>query len=339
LGERTNPAKPGFTYKVIQIPYNPSITNLNMSGTNPNTNNLRINAKFNQIVNWELKIYSPKTGAERIFEGISDTINENMVRWRSGSSNYYFFERLDTCFLELRVLGIDTPIFKSKLRLTNVLEVNSLNSEYLINGTLYAFRMVANFEKGESIFGTPYVDLLDGDVLRYRFDDPTKRIKGNSSLYMYSNDANNPNTYCAGFDTKSLRQFNKIIKKDNPDSVFFNAFIYGTGKKSTSILFLVYELDQPEDIPDFNPELNDKYQYRIQVDWEGWKKVSFPYSALKKAQNGGGKGNNILNPKSFCGLSISLDSYPLAGQEVEFYMDYLVITESQPLDLTVLDKF
>ncbi|MFQ3575049.1 MAG: hypothetical protein SNJ77_01300 [Cytophagales bacterium] len=331
LGKELKIASPSF--KLISEGYSPASI-IGPNGADIRVNPFILNAKFSEVVNWELKLKSQENGAERVFTGVSDTINSSMVRWKGGSTNFFIFEEGQKVNLELRVLGIDTPIIKKTILPNRI--INWHTRSYDNNRIIY--ELIADFEVGENVFGTPYVDVLDGGVFRSRFDSPLKQIRRRSSLYLYSNDAKNPNTYCGGFDTREEEQLLGKVRFTNPDSVFINLHIYGTGKRSTSLLVLLNEKDQQTG--SFNVDAgNDKYQYRIAVDWNGWRQISIPYSSFVKAQNGGGRGNNTLNPNRLSYMSFSLDSYPLAGQEVELFMDYLSISQGIPLDKTIIDRF
>ena len=119
------------------------------------------------------------------------------------------------------------------------------------------------------------------------------------------------------------------FKGTDPDQMYINLYIFGTGRPNTTISVLAYENDASHPIGvNLNQALNDKLIYQIGVDWTGWKMVSFKYSGFRKPNTGGGLGNNRLNPERLSGLALELDSYSAPGFDVEAYVDMISVTEN-----------
>jgi hypothetical protein len=121
----------------------------------------------------------------------------------------------------------------------------------------------------------------------------------------------------------------------NPDSLYFNIFIYGTGKSDNALSVRIYEDDHSTGtaIPtSYNEATNDAWVYTIQINWTGWKSISIPYSSFKSTGNPlkGGSGNTLKEPNKVCGLSFEVQSFPNPSKDVEFYVDHVSFTTNGP---------
>jgi len=138
------------------------------------------------------------------------------------------------------------------------------------------------------------------------------------------------------------------------DKLFFNVFIYGTGKASTTVQLKVYEYDEKtyekdtmivldsrealrhalfagDGLPPritYDQSKNDGYIHDVQVNWLGWKLVSVPYSSFRSNADPAAGGGGDRNKESWriCGMAVSLLSFPETGQLTEAYVDYLSVT-------------
>ena len=134
------------------------------------------------------------------------------------------------------------------------------------------------------------------------------------------------------------------IQTDNPENLYFNLYIRGTGQSNTAIELKAYELDSADSKADLASIIgtyvynsgaqanNDGWIYDIVVDWEGWKLVSIPYSKFKPSSDltTGGNGNRTKEPWKVTGMAVSLLSYPTPGLNVSADIDYVVISEGGP---------
>ncbi len=173
-----------------------------------------------------------------------------------------------------------------------------------------------------------------------------------------------------GITTDELNGIAGRITTTNNDEVYINMYIHGYAKTNpnTMISIIAWEVDsyqaknnigfiipideKLQDSLSLDPNLtlaklvgpinsefkyaqpplkgNDKWIYRFKVDWEGWKLVSFKYSAFARLQFGGsGMGNNKLECDKFSSFSISLDCDP-AGEEAKAQLDYATVTIGGP---------
>lgn len=277
-----------------------------------------VNAKFSEEVSWKVRIAGLTSGAERTFEGISDTINRSNLYWRGGHQGNMFFRAGEKCQIELTILGSDITI-RDTITVFSIRPVNATFNK--IKQTL-----VDDFDGNTATpFGNAYPDRADGDVFDYNTTYPFVKVQQDQSYWWKSKDNSN-NTYCGGADTDPITTslFGKF-SQTNPDSLYVNCYIYGAGKSGTGLSILAYEQDQ---VGGYELErFNDRWIYTLPITWTGWKLVSIKYSAFKKPSSLGCLGNCKLEPFKIRGFALSFDSYPDAGQEVEGAIDFFIVTE------------
>jgi len=288
-------------------------------------------AKFNERVSWTVTVSADGNPAKRVIKGLSDELNIDNTLWDGGSSNDYFFNIDDSITIELTVAGSSIAL-KKRMKVTGV-----KGYRYTDPVTGMKYYLVDDFEgayaetTGLSDF---YVDLLDiggGNTGNKSFTDV--KVQGKYSYRMYGKDVNN-NTYLGSCNTYSVNDFPLgTFTTNNPDSLFVNMYIYGTGKPNSTISIMVFENDKEFPLQTGYNYLDiqfDRWIYFAPVTWTGWQLVSIPYSSFKRPGSGSGKGDNKLTPSKLCGLALELDSYPEGGYEVEAMFDMLVITQGGP---------
>jgi hypothetical protein len=279
-------------------------------------------------VSWTLTITSWKSGAQKVFTGISSYLDSTNTKWDGGTSNNYFFgfsAYNDSAEVKLTFTGSD-------LMVRDTIAIIGLKNYYgqTYNGIFHY--MVDDFEgnNAATAFSSFYPDLQDiGGGNTGNNGCTTLKNEGNFSYYMFGNDTDG-NTYIGSCNTPTLNDFPpNTFKTTDPAQLYINLYIYGTGKANTTVDVIVYENDANQaQGTTFNQNANDKYIYQIGVTWTGWQLVSFNYSQFKVPNTGGGLGNNQLNPNRLCGMALELDSYPTQSFEVSAYVDMVVVTEN-----------
>ncbi len=118
----------------------------------------------------------------------------------------------------------------------------------------------------------------------------------------------------------------------NPSGLYFNVFIYGESKANSLLKFEFREDDNGDGTYAANSE--DRYDYQLSVDWDGWRLLSLDYSQLltpSDGQFGGANGNKFHQPDKITSLEILLLSDPNLG-EARSDLDYMIWTTGAPLN-------
>lgn len=335
--------------------------------TNPGTSSyfldsakVRFSAKFNEEVSWDVKVVGLTSGAVTKYSGVGSEITANEISWDGRSSGLPFFSQNEYVSAYLTILGHDSTYVVDSIKTTNSYSYHRKTR----NGVKQI--VIDRFETSDptyvcykkvSLAASP--DQADSQT---EFIATTNMaMDGKQSYYMNGSD-DNSNSWCGGINNENLIDFYLVSSTNellidsgvDPANLYFNLYIYGTGKANTSIQLKVYELDVKFDefgeplnsreklrayydsiasgtrIPrvPYNQAENDGYIYDIEVTWTGWKLVSAPYSKFKPANDplAGGSGDRKKESWRIGGMAISLLSQPTPGKLVESYIDFLTVT-------------
>jgi hypothetical protein len=327
------------------------VTPLNVNKTNPNftLSNLKLNtalffsAEFNEDVSWTVTVSSDDSGAEMKIKGKGKKVDVSNGWWQGESTGNRFFSTYDTCYAKLNVLGLDTTFTLNKKIV--ILQTLSYNLR-TVDGVKY--RVIDDFEKATVGMAGVSADQADNGTPKYaKYKDYS--VEGLQSYHMEGLDVNK-NGWLLSINHDALTEIAKQVNPadniqiDNPEDLYFNLYIRGTGQSNTAIELKTYELDSSDSKVDLASIIgtyvynsgaqanNDGWIYDIVVDWEGWKLVSIPYSKFKPSSDlkTGGNGNRIKEPWKVTGMAVSLLSYPTPGLNVSADIDFVVISEGGP---------
>lgn len=309
-------------------------------------------ATFNEEVNWTIRLTGLQSKAVKEFKGTGSEIKAENTIWDGASSNVYFFKKGELVDVELSIFGGQTYKGKDSIFVFRPKRYHRL----VQNGVKYIG--IDNFE------GSNDRDAIDDLKAGYAPDaadievemrlDTNIVVSENNSWYMTGNDINK-NSWSGGINSERLMDFYEVASPSAliidsgiaPDKLYFNLFVYGTGRVGSAVEIKVYELDgNIGDNPDslktradivnyvsditntFDQTQNDAYIYNFNVDWTGWKMVSVPYSEFiaSKDINTGGNGDRIKESFRIVGTAISLLSLP-EGRKTELYVDNFFVTQ------------
>lgn len=291
-------------------------------------------AKFNHKTTWYLTLRGTN-GAVKTFTGLSDGFDN--LAW-TGNHDSIFFFRADSITAELSFLGTDYRESK-KFRLlrakvySGLVLFNGFNTQKLTAGpsvpkTGGAFPFT---ESGEA----PPSAGADGVTSSKHV------IEGSNSYHMAGRDANN--TYfiegirvVASYQKQppSPYYLSTGFPSLNPDSLYFNVFVYGTGNTTTRGSISVQEDDNKDGVyTDGTVPSEDSWEYDFEIDWQGWKLVSARYSdfSLSKDPKYGGSGNGVRQLDRVKQITFNLLS-DLPGNMADYYLDYPILTSGESFD-------
>lgn len=290
-------------------------------------------ATFSDSVSWTITL-TQASGAMKVITGLSNKIDQFNAKWNGSSSNIYFFKRKELVTAVISFLGSDIKLTTT----LDILQVFLYNGK-TINGVKYT--LLDDFDGGSAfvngtstkLTGSTYPDLQDINIVS-DFDSLIK-IQGKFS-YMMSGTDLNKNSYLAGMNEEPLLALyvvGEMLTVTDPNDLFVNLYIYGTGKPNSAIEIKAYELDTLSNasIPGYvyDQKYNDGWLNDIIIDWTGWKLVQLNYSKFQRARDPkmGGSGNGIKEPNKITGFAASLLSQPVIGASVDLRFDYVILSE------------
>lgn len=313
---------------------------LDFSTTAPGTVNVGFNFQLSVPATYRITLTGTTTNAQwvRTATGNSSEATTTSVKWTGESTNGIFFNDAQVQ-VQFEVLVNNSYVIKGADLLSNV---DARTTGY--NGRGFKTILLDDFES-QAHFGNPYSDLLELKYFNSNLNFPNSAnpyggVQGKYCLWWTAFDED-LNTYGGGTDMNDdkkdagspLSHYGEV-GTTNPDSLFINAYVCGTGKEGTSFLVIAWEKDDPALVfaSSTNPAKyrTDRWGVEYPITWTGWQLVSIPYSAFKKLNASYGNGNGKLEPQRFGGVSIGIDSYPIGGKVVECYIDYIVATEGGP---------
>ncbi|HXA01923.1 MAG TPA: hypothetical protein VNW99_08045 [Cytophagaceae bacterium] len=306
-----------------------------VAGVNFNTpDSISFHATFSDSVSWTITLTQATTGAMKVITGLSKSIDQTNAVWNCSSSNIYFFRRSFTTGSDpvkavISFLGSDITL-STTVYIYNVFIYNGKT----INGVKYT--LLDDFDGGGvstyALTGSVYPDPGDANVV-LGFDSVNKVESGPStgnSYRMKGTDSNN-NSYLGGMNTITLDALSGIVAVTDPNDLYINLYIYGSGKANSALEVKVYELDTVRG-GTYTQYNNDGWINDIIIDWTGWKLVSLKYSNFQRARDPlfGGAGNGIKQPDKLCGMAVSLLSQPVVGADVDLNFDYVILSQHGP---------
>ena len=314
---------------------------------------VKFKANFNEEVSWTIRLEGQRSGAYWEKKGLSDVIAEEDAQWTGQSTSINHFLIGEDVGATLSILGHDSVYSVDSIEVVSINEFAQSPIEYR-NGVKHV--LIDDFDNNFSFVNNMVEGLApdqnDVDV-SFRVSEEVV-LSGTQSYYMRGRDIND-NSWSGGINSATLLEMYKgqdstdlpVDSGVNPDELFFNIFIYGTGKPNTTIQMKVYELDAKvgtasEDVNSvmdvyrfasnddnvYNQNVNDGYIFDIEVTWTGWKLVSVPYSDFRVSNSptAGANGDRVKESFRIVGFGISLLSFPTSGQLTEAYIDRVTMT-------------
>jgi len=286
------------------------------------TDSVNIIGELSHRVSWYVTFRGVESGAIKTFEGLSQTIEPSQLQWggdHDPSKSIKFFKKgepvvVEISFLKSNLISRDTII---------IAETKKFAGDVLFEGfdrPSYAWPYLIFGENAKEGFkGTPITN-------------PNLVIQGARSWQLSG--ADNDNSYFIGgirsqyldatddyFDFKSL----------NPDSVYFNMYIYGDGNGTTRVALAVAEDDDLDKT--YEDATDDVWEYPFKLNWTGWKLVSFRYSdfSVSASASYGGSGNKKRQLDRVKRITFNLLSDP-PGNPASYIVDFPIVTYGGPFD-------
>ncbi len=272
---------------------------------------------------WSLSIRSIETGARKIITGNEKLIMGDVARW-NGSVTF-------------------APLFSAGEHVVATMTFSAFPDSTMVSDTILITGsrplpeggiLVSDFEDPDQVFET---------FSEFQFEETSNGIEslfpaaiGDNYWYMFGRDNNRSVFVCGMRITATSAQGTPVFEfpTENEDKVWFNVFVFGAGAPNTQLVIDFQEDDNLDGV--YVPSQEGTYNYLINVDWTGWRIISFPYSATALSTNGG-LGNIDANGKREVDRIIAIQFILLsaAGQNdnpVGFGLDHAIFSINGPFE-------
>ena len=291
------------------------INNNNVSFSN--NENVFFTAKFSKIVDWRIVISGLNSNAKKIITGKSNEINQSNSLWNGDITKLPFFEE-ENCNVTLSFDNHDDSISTS---------LNILSKKKYGNGNEL---IVSDFENG---FNPNFTNFFQTTCL--------KKIElgnaGEGNQYLVQEGICDWDWLIGYVDYPAQNWFSQGTLNANPENIYFNIMIKGDSTLSptneANSLFKIEFYEDENSDGYYDASVEDRYDYEMDIDWNGWKMISIRYSNLILAgdPNGGGVGGNkIREPNKIFKVRTLLLANPVSGF-AKADVDYLIWSEGTPI--------
>lgn len=283
-------------------------------------------ATFTHSVSWVLTIRGQKSGALHKIEGISSGLND--ISWSGIHDELAFFSKGENATATLSFFGTT---------LTSSVNINLITApNYRTCGIMSRFSdmedsLKVNFPAYE-IINQPGVTLGSvSNAIDYN-GNLVPSIQGDRYYVIKGKNTQN-NIFVAGLKYKGnyLPGTNSAPMSADPNEVWINLYVYGTGDEHTTVNI---EMQEDDDVPanDYQPTSDDAYVASIKPTHMGWKLFSFKYSTIPVSTSApdGGSGDKIQEPLKLKYIVFTLLKDAAYDAPVETYFDYPIITIGGP---------
>jgi hypothetical protein len=277
-----------------------------------NQESVSFGAAFSKIIDWKITLTGLKTGSQKVITGKSSKIDASNSLWIGNTTVFPIFGAEDCAVMMTFLNEPDT------LRDTLTIVAPKTNPGILMD----------NFEHG---LNPNYVNWGIHGV--NFFTDSTDHPAAEGDFYFRLNGTVNWDWLINKITIPPSSGATYFALPSNPAGLNFNCFIYGEKDKANTLLKFEFREDDNGD-GTYSPNTEDRYDYQLNVDWDGWRLLSLDYSQLVTPgdpQFGGANGNKFQQPDKILSLEILLLSDPNLG-EARSDLDYLIWTTGGPLN-------
>lgn len=275
---------------------------------------ISFSAEMSKIVDWKLTITGQTSGAVKIIEGTSSTLNASNALWLGNTTLFPVF-RAELCDVQLSFEGQEDTL---------------LGQLKIIQPKLNPGFLLADFESGLNPGWNSFIQ--SGADMDFQIKTDASAPQGNS----YYNMAGTVNwDWLIGYLYLGAGAYGEthFPLTSNPENAYFNVLVYGEpGMINTLLLFQFQEDD--DDNGTFNANTEDLYSLEIPVNWVGWKLISVKYSEIPCLVNGAPaspNGNGVHNSDKIKQVNLLDLANPISGP-AKTKVDYIIFTENAPLN-------
>lgn len=269
-----------------------------------------LSLQYNERVTTTVKYTGCESGATRAYTFVDDHIDSSNVNWTGGHDGVFFFREGEKVKVSVSFLGSS----KTFLDTLEVGRANPFTNEFtkpLADGD---FEDPIGWPNWSSYAGTL------SDIIQ-----PTPSVQGTGAWKFEFNATTTG--YQGGMDNESGGFYNL---SSDPDSVWFNIYLFGEGDPSARIVIEFKEADAPNTSNQNGRD--DGVQIIQDLGHEGWQLFSFKYSSIPFSTVAafGGGGNKKYEPNRIVRTAFSCDVTETGNKRVIY--DFPVFTLGGPFD-------
>ncbi|MFL5728852.1 MAG: hypothetical protein ACJ75J_05120 [Cytophagaceae bacterium] len=302
----------------------------NVIFASPNKDTVRFNATFNDRVTWFVDLKGLTSGAKKRITGLSQNLQSYPTAyWTGTSDDMIMFASGENVEATLSFMGSsvsykDTVHITTKRDYSNIVKLVN-DFETTTDGTFPAggppYWYTYNAQPADVIW--------DGASSNKSTLSSDPRIPNGNKYFLFHGTDKLKGFFIlgAGFD----KQLQVPAGYGNPDSLYFNIYVYGFGLSNTKFQVGFDEDDQAQN-GTYDPLTEDEWDYITKVDWVGWRLLSFKYSeTIRGVAPNGGNGNGIREPLRIQKMGFGMNSDPNGGT-AKVAFDYPIFTYGAPFD-------
>jgi hypothetical protein len=304
------------------------------------------NAAFTSAVSWTLTIKGQTSGAVHVIQGISAGLT-NIV-WTGRHDGVFFFMKDETTTATLSFYG--TSLTSSvNISITDVYNYTTCPGNVFPRYGDFESTPPANAPKISSPYWLKFnaagshqglaghnIDGQGKDSLATdRNGNPVPPVQGKNYYYIKGLGTQQVfvdgiQTYTSGFGASPNFKTNAL--PTNPDDVWINLYLYGTGDPNAQLQLQMDEADFDGATSGYQPAEDDAWRVFVTLNHQGWKLFSIQYSKLAISADPafGGSGNRIMESNKLRFIEFVLLKATDPNSPVEMYFDYPIITVGGP---------
>ena len=278
--------------------FNVSSTSLDLNFTP-----LTMTAAFNETAAWTITITGQTSGAQKVFTGKSASVNQV---WRGEPGSEVFFQA-EVVTVEFKVPCKDPVTYNVTVTSpSNFTTFGALISDFDGNGMVTNVTTIGYNATGWSAYVTAPNVINEFVVKNTPLTGPV------GSNYLAFRGQAGPASWFVGgyYATVSLSS----LSTNNPDSIYFNAFVNGNGNSTTLLGITLLGSG------------GTKSMKLIDVNWTGWKMVSFKISEANQHPSAPPVTDTYLANA----IDFGFNCKSAMGQPGEAHVDFVIFTEGKP---------
>ncbi|MEY3574040.1 MAG: hypothetical protein RLZZ617_638 [Bacteroidota bacterium] len=280
-----------------------------------------LQGRFNKLTDWRLEVHGLSSGARKIIQGKSRSLDALNCVWNGSTTVFPMFRAEET---EFRLfVENDSLLFRRRIKVLSVRPTEGF--------------VVADFENGIRPGWTSFVQ----SGANMSFVIRTNPLAGQGNSYYDMGGRVNWDWLIGMLEFPAAAyQVPRYPLLSNPEQVYFNALVYLPDSINNALLLMQFREDDNLD-GQYNTNNEDMYSLQCasysvsgaQTLQRGWNLISARYSDLVCLVNGQPStpaGNNRLEPDRLHRVSLLMLANPASGYS-QLFVDNIVFTSNGPL--------